>query len=339
MTLTPWIIGLEGEVLTTDEKTLIRDCPPAGFILFQRNCSTPEQVKALVASLHEAMGTQHLLVLIDQEGGRVARLKPPHWRKAPPAGLFAAIAKGDMNRAKQLVYLNARMLAAELRELGITVDCAPLADIPVAGSHDIIGDRAYGENAVQVTALATEMARGLMEGCILPVLKHIPGHGRATSDSHEELPTVTASLSELEASDFIPFKELSHLPLGMTAHIRYTALDADRPATLSPTVIRYIREKIGFTGLLMSDDLSMKALSGDLGTLAIDTLRAGCDLVLHCNGKMHEMRQIAKALPPATPGLLTFLADALSLQQQALPSNDSAVAEQFAQLLPEGMAA
>lgn len=339
MTLTPWIIGLAGETLTTEEKALLKDCPPAGFILFQRNCANPEQVKALIHSLREAMGTQELLVLIDQEGGRVARLKPPYWREAPPAGLFAAIARENSDLAKQLVYLNARLLAAELRELGITVDCAPLADIPVSGSHDIIGDRAYGNEPAQVTALATEMARGLMEGGVLPVLKHIPGHGRATADSHEELPTVTASLEELEKSDFIPFRELHHLPLGMTAHIRYTALDAERPATLSPTVIRYIREKIGFTGLLMSDDLSMKALSGEMGQLAIDTLRAGCDLVLHCNGKMEEMRAIAKALPPATPALMTYLADALSLQTQVLPSNHAAVAEQYARLMPEGMAA
>lgn len=336
--LLPWIIGVKGETLLAEEVALIREAPPAGFILFQRNCSTPEQVSALVKSLHEATGQKQLLILIDQEGGRVARLKPPHWRKAPPAGLFAEIAESDVVRAKELVYLNARLLAAELRGLGITVDCAPLADIPVQGAHDIIGDRAFGTTPERVSVLAAEMARGLLEGGVLPVLKHIPGHGRATSDSHEELPTVTASLAELEASDFIPFKRLAHLPLGMTAHIRYTALDADLPATLSPTVIRYIREKIGFSGLLMSDDLSMKALSGDFEHLTRQTLAAGCDLVLHCNGDMAEMRAIAKALPEPTPTLAHYMADLYAMLERT-PREDSEIAERFAALMPEGMAA
>ncbi len=284
------IYGLEGLVLTEGERAFFRDANPYGYILFKRNCDTPKQLRALTDSLRELSGRNDLPILIDQEGGRVARLQAPHWRKPPAAAVLAALGK----HAAHAVYLNARLIAAELTQMGITVDCAPLADIPVPGSHDIIGDRAYGTDAKQVVALAREMSRGLLDGGVLPVLKHIPGHGRARVDSHEALPVVDAQLPELEMTDFVPFRELRDIPLGMTAHIIYTSLDKDRVATTSPVVIEYIRNKIGFDGLLMSDDLSMKALAGSYKEKAEATLAAGCDLVLHCNGKMEEMTEVAK---------------------------------------------
>lgn len=295
----PFIVGLQGTEVTPEEKAFIAHHRPYGFILFARNCASPAQVGALCASLRELSEEETPLpILIDQEGGRVSRLKPPQWRATPPAGVYADIAAYNVPLARRLAYLNARLIAAELSALGITVDCAPVADIPAPGSHAIIGDRAYGEEPHQVAMLAREVAEGLLDGGVLPVLKHIPGHGRATSDSHEELPVVEASLEELERMDFVPFWDLADLPFAMTAHIRYTALDTELPATLSPTVIRYIREVIGFTGVLMSDDVSMKALQGDMGELARQTLAAGCELVLHCNGEMKEMQAIADAISP-----------------------------------------
>ncbi len=294
--ITSAIFGLESHTLTEEEKRFFSEVNPLGFILFTRNCESPDQVKSLVKSLRELLQREDVLILIDQEGGRVARLKPPHWRKFPPAGFFAEIADISIGKGKQTVYANARLIARELYGLGINVDCAPLADVPVRNAHDIIGDRAFGDDPHQVSILASAMAAGLLEGGVLPVLKHIPGHGRARADSHESLPIVEESLAELQRSDFIPFKALAHLPLGMTAHILYTAIDSERPATLSPKAIDLIRREIGFDGLLMSDDLSMKALSGNLDNVTRMSLAAGCDIVLHCNGKMDEMRKIAGAL-------------------------------------------
>ncbi len=292
------IFGLEGLTLTEAERAFFAEVKPFGFILFARNCQSLEQVTALVASLRALTGRPRLPVLIDQEGGRVARLRPPHWRASPSAQALSAIAATDLPAAKRAVRANARLLGAELHELGITVDCAPLADVPIEGAHDIIGDRAYSRDPWIVSQLAAEMAQGLMESGVLPVLKHIPGHGRATADSHEDLPEVTTPLEELYDTDFVPFRALRNLPLGMTAHIRYHALDAERPASTSPVAIDYVRGQIGFEGLLMSDDLSMKALKGTMQELTAQVLDAGCDLVLHCNGKMEEMLAIAQALRP-----------------------------------------
>ena len=298
------IFGCSGLRMTAEEGDFYRRVKPLGFILFARNCADPDQVRALVAELKAAAGHGRVLILIDQEGGRVARLKPPHWRSAPPAGKFAAQAMQDMRdggtleQARAAVYMNARLIARELHEVGINVNCAPLADVPAPGSHDIIGDRAYGADPDLVSILGAEMARGLTDGGVLPVLKHIPGHGRARADSHETLPEVAASLEEMTASDFVPFKRLAHLPLGMTAHILFKSLDSDHVATLSPRIIRMIREDIGFDGLLMCDDLSMKALNGGMTELAAGALAAGCDVVLHCNGNMNEMQLVAKGLAP-----------------------------------------
>jgi beta-N-acetylhexosaminidase len=294
-----FICGVEGHVLTHAERDFLEREQPYGVILFARNILNPAQVRALVHNIKAALGHPFANILIDQEGGRVARLRPPHWRAYPPALNLA-----KQPHAERAIYVNARLIAEELRYLGITTDCAPMADVLAPECHAIIGDRAFGDTAEAVSKFARAQANGLMEGGILPVLKHIPGHGRATCDSHEDLPVVSAPLAELEAKDFPPFRALKDLPLGMTAHIIYEALDAKNCATLSPTVIGFIRDSIGFDGLLMSDDLSMKALTGTYESRAANTLAAGCDLVLHCNGKMDEMRAVAaESIPLAGEAL------------------------------------
>jgi beta-N-acetylhexosaminidase len=290
------ILGLEATQLSDVERGFFRELNPMGYILFARNCDTPNQLRALTDSLRELSGDAKLPILIDQEGGRVARLRPPHWRKTLPAQTLAACAPHDLERAKRAMYVSMRLIADELYQAGITVNCAPIADVPVPQCHDVIGDRALGDTPEQVAQLARIQTNALLDGGVLPVLKHIPGHGRGLADSHLELPTVTTSLGELRKTDFMPFKLLNDLPFGMTAHIRYTAIDADQPATLSPAAIALIRDELSFDGLLMSDDASMKALSGGLEAIARDALAAGCDVVLHCNGKMDEMVQIAKGV-------------------------------------------
>jgi beta-N-acetylhexosaminidase len=292
------IYGISGTELTLDEAELFAETNPYGFILFARNCESAKQIKRLISDIEEAVGRYRLPILIDQEGGRVQRLKPPTWPKYPPASVFANMAAHYKQRAERATFLNARLIAHDLYELGITVDCAPVADLPVRGAHDVIGDRAFGYKPAQVIALAGAQARGLMEGGIVPVLKHIPGHGRAKADSHEELPVVNDSLDLLRKTDFLPFKALAHLPMAMTAHVLYTAIDDKRMATVSPKAISIIRDEIGFKGLLMSDDISMKAMKGDFAQRSRDTLAAGCDVVLHCNGDMAEMQAIAKGIAP-----------------------------------------
>jgi beta-N-acetylhexosaminidase len=292
------IYGIKGTGLGKDEADFFKDIKPYGYILFARNIESPEQVKRVIGELKSLGGDDRLPILIDQEGGRVARLKPPHWRKYPPAATFASLAASDKNEAVRAVYCNARLIAQELYELGITVDCAPVADLPVAGAHDVIGDRAFGYDAQQVITLAQAQADGLMDGGIVPVLKHIPGHGRALCDSHHDLPVVEESLEILQQTDFVPFRALANLPMAMTAHVLYNAIDKNNLGTVSPTVIRLIREDIGFSGLLMSDDISMKAMKGSFAERARDALKAGCDVVLHCNGDMKEMVEIARGVTP-----------------------------------------
>jgi beta-N-acetylhexosaminidase len=295
------IYGCSGLVLTDEERSFFARENPLGFILFARNCKNPVQVQLLVEELKKTVPHRTPLVLIDQEGGRVARLRPPHWRDYPAARTLADLAEKNVQHAAEAIYLNSRLIAEELTYLGINVDCLPLADVPVEGSHDIIGDRAYGNDPERVALLAREAAQGLMDSGILPVLKHIPGHGRAMVDSHHDLPEVDTPLDELAKTDFAPFRELADLPLGMTAHVLYTAIDPHNVATLSPAAIALIREEIGFDGLLMTDDLSMKALKGDFAKLARDSIAAGCDVVLHCNGDMTEMKTIASAVGELTP--------------------------------------
>lgn len=286
------IFGLSGARLTPEERGFFTRTDPYGYILFARNCETPEQIRALTDSLREVAG-RDVPILIDQEGGRVARLKPPLFRPCPAAGTLAALPQ-----AEEAIYTNARLIAHELRALGINVDCAPVADVPVPDAHGIIGDRAYGATPETVARLGAAMARGLSDGGVAPVLKHIPGHGRAKVDSHESLPVVETPLAELERSDFPPFRALNKLPYAMTAHVVFTALDAENLATHSPIVIRYIRENLGFNGVLMTDDLSMKAMQGSFKDRARAALEAGCDLALHCNGDLGEMQQVAEGLSP-----------------------------------------
>ncbi|NIK46172.1 beta-N-acetylhexosaminidase [Variibacter gotjawalensis] len=276
----------------------MRDTDPWGLILFKRNVETPDQVRALVDSFRQIVGRDDAPVLIDQEGGRVQRLGPPHWPAYPAGGLFGKLHALDANAGLTAARLGARLIAEDLAALGITVDCLPVADVPQAGSTQAIGNRAYGEDAATVAAIAGAVAEGLMEGGVLPVVKHMPGHGRAVVDSHEKLPVVEADRATLSATDFAAFKPLNNLPLGMTGHIVFTDIDPDAPATQSKTVIDdVIRREIGFTGALMTDDLSMKALAGDFAERTRASLAAGCDLALHCNGDMAEMIAVASAAP------------------------------------------
>jgi len=287
------ILGCAGTTLTAEEVAFFRDVKPWGFILFKRNIADPEQVRALTAALRATVGRDDAPILIDQEGGRVARLQPPHWRVYPPGRAYGELVANDPLTAREITRLGSRLIAHDLRSIGINVDCVPVLDVPDPNGHEIIGDRAYGDTPEQVATLGRAAAEGLLAGGVLPIIKHIPGHGRALSDSHLELPVVKAKLLELEIRDFAPFRVLSDMPMAMTAHVVYTAVDRNRLATTSKKVIKkIIRESIGFDGLLMSDDLSMKALSGDFKQRAKDSLSAGCDVVLHCNGDMAEMKAV-----------------------------------------------
>jgi beta-N-acetylhexosaminidase len=291
------IFGCAGPRLSSGEAAFFRRTQPWGFILFRRNVESPEQVRALVAALRETVGAADAPVLVDQEGGRVQRLGPPCWPKHPPARAYGQ-AGVDEGERRALARLGARLIAHDLVGVGVNVDCAPVLDVPEPGAHDVIGDRAYGETAEAVAALGRAAAEGLMAGGVLPVIKHMPGHGRARSDSHERLPVVDAPLSALRR-DFAPFQACADLPAAMTAHVVYAAVDPEHPATISKTVIdRVIRGDIAFRGLVMSDDLSMKALSGDFETRARATLEAGCDVVLHCKGEMAEMTAVAVGARP-----------------------------------------
>ncbi len=305
------IFGCAGPKLTSWEADFFAAADPLGFILFARNCETPEQVRTLVADLRQSVGRSDAPVLIDQEGGRVQRLKPPHWRAVPAPGRFGDLACSDRPRALDAVRLNARCLAAELAPLGITVDCLPLLDLRLPGAHDVVGDRGFGADPELIAALGRACCEGLMEGGLMPVIKHMPGHGRAQVDSHAELPRVDAPLADLQGSDFLPFQALADMPWGMTGHIVFTAVDPRQPATTSPEVIaRVIRGWIGFDGVLVSDDLSMQALEGDLGARAAAALDAGCDLALHCNGDRAEMEAVAAVAPPLDTEALRRLAAA-----------------------------
>lgn len=287
------ILGCAGTTLASEEREFFRAADPLGFILFQRNCGDPDQLRRLVTALRKTVGRDDAPVLIDQEGGRVARLRPPHWPAYPSAARIAALGEDSAVAARTV----ARLIADDLARLGITVDCLPVLDLPVPGADAIIGDRAYGTEPARVAALGRAACEGLLAGGVLPVVKHVPGHGRATVDSHLACPVVTAARGALAAHDFAPFRALNDMAWAMTAHIVYSAIDAARPATLSPIVIaEVIRGEIGFAGVLVSDDLSMQALGGDIGERADGALAAGCDLVLHCNGRLDEMGAVAEAV-------------------------------------------
>ena len=314
------ILGCSGPDLNETERRFFADADPLGFMLFARNCVDPVQVRALVGALRESVGRADAPVLIDQEGGRVVRLKPPHWRAAPAARHFADLARRDSVRAAEAARLNAHLVAAELNELGITVNCVPVLDVLQPGAHPVIGDRALGDTPERVAELGRAVCEGVLDGGLLPVIKHIPGHGRALLDSHEELPEVTASRHELEAIDWAPFRELGAMPWAMTAHVIYRAIDTSRPATTSVGVIeQVIRGAIGFDGVLLSDDLSMKALKDGPGPSAAAALAAGCDLALHCNGILAEMESVAQTAGPCGEVTLDRLDRAEAMRRQPKP--------------------
>jgi len=333
MTARAFICGLSGQAITADEAAFLREAAPWGLILFKRNIDNPAQVKALTNEFRTVVGWD-APILVDQEGGRVQRLGPPHWPAYPAGKAYAVVYEADSARGLEAARLGGRLIGEDLRALGIDVDCIPVADVPVAGADAVIGDRAFGTTPDQVAALAGAQAEGLMAAGVLPVLKHLPGHGRATADSHLKLPVVETDRATLEASDFAAFQKLSSLPLGMTAHVVFSAIDAAAPATTSAIMIReVIRGSIGFTGLLMSDDVSMGALSGTFAERSKAAIAAGCDLVLHCNGNLAEMRDVASAVPQLAGEALARADRALALRRGQGGFDAVAARTQFASLL------
>ena len=314
-----FITGVSGTELTADEREFIASERPWGFILFKRNIGTPAQVASLVGQLREVAGAVDAPVLIDQEGGRVQRLGPPHWPAYPPGAAFGRLYDIDPTLGLAAARLSARLIADDLLPLGVTVDCLPLADVPIAGADAVIGDRAYGTRPDKVAAIARAVTDGLEKGGILPVLKHIPGHGRATADTHFRLPVVDTPKIELEATDFAAFRPLADLPMAMTAHVVFSAFDPVHPATTSATMIEHvIRGLIGFQGLLMSDDVSMNALAGSVAERTRAIFAAGCDMVLHCNGKLDEMRLVARETPELSGKALARATRALTARKAPL---------------------
>jgi beta-N-acetylhexosaminidase len=330
-----FITGIAGSVLTDQERAFLREAEPWGVILFRRNATSPELLRKLIEDLRAAL-SRAAPILIDQEGGRVQRLGPPHWAIYPPGAAYGAVYDRDREKGIAAARLGARLIAADLGALGIDVDCLPIADVPAAGADPVIGDRAYGREPAKVAQIARAMAEGLAEGGILPVLKHIPGHGRATTDSHQKLPVVNADLPTLETTDFAAFRPLAALPLAMTAHVVFTAIDPIAPATISPTIVRdVIRDSIGFKGLLMSDDISMGALAGSIGDRTRAALAAGCDMVLHCNGEMSEMVAVAADAPALTGEAARRAAAALAMKRPAAPIDRAVIRAQFLRLMAD----
>jgi beta-N-acetylhexosaminidase len=315
MTARAFITGLAGLTLTANERSFLREARPWGMILFKRNISDPQQVTDLISSFRDVVGW-HAPVLVDQEGGRVQRLGPPHWPLYPPGAVYGALYDREPASGLAAARLAGHLLAADLAALGIDVDCLPIADVPVPGADGVIGDRAYGTEPGKVAAIAAAIAQGLLAGGVLPVLKHLPGHGRATADSHHRLPVVDTPEATLELTDFAAFRPLAGLPLGMTAHVVFSAIDAIAPATTSVTMVQQvIRGFIGFRGLLMSDDVSMNALSGTIAERSRAALAAGCDVVLHCNGDLTEMVAVAGAAPDLSGEAGRRAEDALSARR------------------------
>ena len=334
MTARAFITGVSGFTLTADERDFMRANRPWGFILFKRNIETSTQVTALVAELRESTNEPDAPVLIDQEGGRVQRFGPPHWPAYPPGAVFGALYDIDRKLGLTAARLSARLIAADLIDLGVTVDCLPLADLPVAGADAVIGSRAYGTEPGKVAAIARAVTEGLEQGGVLPVLKHIPGHGRATADTHFKLPVVDTSRAELERTDFAAFQPLADLPMAMTAHVVFSALDPAQPATTSATIIeQVIRGSIGFQGLLMSDDVSMNALAGSIAERTRAIVSAGCDMVLHCNGNLDEMREVARETPVLSGRALDRARRALASRKAPQPLDRVAARAELDELI------
>jgi beta-N-acetylhexosaminidase len=288
--LRSFISGCASASLSDDERAFFAEMRPCGLILFARNCETPEQLRALAASFKDAVESEGVLVLIDQEGGRVQRLRPPQWRHMPPARAYGLLYADDPEAAKSAAFAGARLTASELRDAGINVNCAPVLDVPQPGAHAIIGDRAYSDDPAVVSTLGRAVVEGYLAGGVLPVIKHVPGHGRAKVDSHLSLPRIDATEAELAAVDFRPFQALRDAPLAMTAHVLLPCFDDRRPASVSPVIMG--------EGLVMSDDIGMQALGGSKGNRAAEVIAAGCDVALHCSGDLAEMRDVAGMVPP-----------------------------------------
>jgi beta-N-acetylhexosaminidase len=334
MTARAFITGISGFTLTADERAFLRAQRPWGFILFKRNIETPAQVTALISELREIIDDRDAPVLIDQEGGRVQRFGPPHWPVYPPGAVFGTLYDIDRKLGLTAARLSARLMAADLINLGVTVDCLPLADLPVAGADAVIGNRAYGTEPGKVAAIARSVTEGLQQGGVLPVLKHIPGHGRATTDTHFRLPVVETSKAELERTDFAAFRPLADLPMAMTAHVVFSALDPAQPATTSATIIeQVIRGSIGFQGLLMSDDVSMNALAGSITERTQAIVSAGCDMVLHCNGNLDEMRAVAREAPVLSGVALERARRALASRKAPEPFDRAAARAELDELI------
>ena len=331
-----FITGIAGLTLADAERDFIAAERPWGFILFKRNIETPTQVALLIGELRKAAGRPDAPVLIDQEGGRVQRLAPPHWPVYPAGAVFSRLYDIDSALGLKAAHLSARLIADDLGQLGITVDCLPLADVPVAGADAVIGDRAYGTDPVKVAAIARAVTDGLEEGGILPVLKHIPGHGRATADTHFRLPTVDTDRNELERTDFAAFRPLNDLPMAMTAHVVFSAFDGAHPATTSATMIaQVIRGVIGFQGLVMSDDVSMNALAGSVAERTRAIVAAGCDMVLQCNGKLDEMRDVAQNTPQLSGPAKVRADAALASRRAARPFDRTAARRELDALIAQ----
>ena len=329
-----FITGLAGTSATPDERAFLRAATPWGLILFKRNIRSAEQISALVSEFRDLVGSADAPVLIDQEGGRVQRLGPPRWSAYPPGAAYGRLYGRDPELGLAAARLAGQLIGSDLAALGITVDCLPLADVPVRGADAVIGDRAYGETPAQVAAIAMAITEGLAQSGVLPVLKHLPGHGRATADSHLRLPVVDTDRQALESIDFAAFRPLAGLPMGMTAHVVFTDIDRDLPATTSATIIgQVIRGFIGFGGLLMSDDLSMGALSGTLGERTRAALAAGCDVALHCNGNLSEMDAVADAAPELSGPAARRAAAALASRHATVPFDLPAARIEFARML------
>jgi beta-N-acetylhexosaminidase len=331
------IFGCAGTVLSAHERAFFRDADPLGFILFARNVETPEQARRLTEDLRSSVARAEAPVLIDQEGGRVARLKPPYWRKAPPGRVLGELYARNPEAGLEAARLNARLLALDVASIGCDVDCLPVLDIALPDTHSVIGDRAYAAQPEAVAAIGRAAAEGLMAEGVMPVIKHIPGHGRATVDSHHSLPKVAVSRDTLERTDFVPFKLLADLPWAMTAHVLYEAIDPEAALTVSARgVSDVVRGHVGFDGLLLSDDLSMQALGGTLGERAARSLAAGCDIALHCNGQRAEMVEVAGRTAAMTrDAVRRFEAGRSYLARHRQPQAARETRKRLTELLPE----
>ncbi len=318
------IFGCKGLAPSDAERSFFRDCEPQGFILFARNIEAPDQVRRLTDSLRDIVGRDDAPILIDQEGGRVARLGPPHWRQPPPASAFGALYETDPASAVEAAWLNARMMALDLVSLGISVSCSPVLDLAIDGAHDVIGNRAFGIDVTTVSALGRAHGEGSIAGGVLPVIKHIPGHGRARVDSHVRLPIVDADRETILEQDAAPFRNLADFPWAMTGHIAYSAFDEHEPASQSSCILQdLVRDSIGFDGVLVSDDIAMRALAGSQADRAAKVLAAGCDLALHCTGDLSEMQEVADYVSSLTPAAVERIDRAATVVDNAVAPFDA----------------